>query len=168
MGFKVRKSQDGDRPSKYVKTKVLREYPLIIMHTARTGERPGYNNQGIQDYIVGDFVAFDAGGKKVFEEYGAMWSINRTQKGGHGPMFRALHEHGVYVGRIGLRDLPNGNTMNAWEDTDPDSVKAQLDEALTLFEKNGTEESEPSTMPAQSQEQPPVVQQPAPQLQRPW
>ena len=162
MGLKIRKSNNNGGASSYVKTTVLRDYPLIVLHTARTGDRPGYQNVGLSDYIVGDFIAFDAEGNIVFQEYGAMWTINRAQSGGHGALFNALSERGVYVGRIVKKQTKKGTDINLWEDIDPDAVKAQVDKALALLNEKGTDESDSAPVSQSS----PVQDQPA--LQRPW
>ena len=162
MGLKIRKSNNNEGASSYVKTTVLRDYPLVVVHTARTGEKAGYNNIGKQDYIVGDFIGFDAGGDAVFQEYGAMWSINRREDNTSGAIFRALRETGVYVGHIEKIKTKKGNDANVWSDIDPDSVKAQVDKALALLNEKGTDESDSAPVSQPS----PVQDQPA--LQRPW
>ena len=164
MGLKIRKSNNNEGASSYVKTTVLRDYPLVVVHTARTGEKAGYNNIGKQDYIVGDFIGFDAGGNAVFQEYGAMWSINRREDNTSGAIFRALHETGVYVGHIEKIKTKKGNDVNVWSDIDPDSVKAQVEKALALLEEKATDESGP----AQPSSPQPAPVQDQPVLQRPW
>lgn len=160
MAFTIRKVVD-ESASKFVKVTTLRGYPTLMIHTARTGERPGYKGVGTDDYIVGDFIGFDSKGKVAFQEYGALWSIKRNANGEAGAMFRDLGTPGVVVGHIEVIELKNGNTMNVFRDDSDEFMSTHaksFEEGMALLEKHGTQESAP--VPSQTA--------PAAPAARPW
>ena len=134
MGLKLRQSADQAPVSgKFVNTKALRDYPLVLVRTKRFGTRPGYRNKGTDDYVVGDFIALDKDDKVVLSVADGLWSIKRSQNGGPGVMFRQFDTnspgdvHVITIDLVGVKTKDGSTTdMNIPSDVTPSAKQLKV------------------------------------------
>ena len=126
----IRKSADHGNSGAggYVKTTTLRDYPVVAIRVKRFGERPGYQGQGIDDYVIGDFIALDSSDKVVLSQPDALWGVRR---GDNGPgacfrIFDTTSSNYVLVVRIKQVQSKKGNMVNVADDISDSLTQSQL------------------------------------------
>lgn len=124
MGLNLKQVHDNKSAGGYVKTTTLRDYPLVLVHVLRYGEKQNYQKDGTADYIIGNFVALDNNDKVVLSQAEAMWEMNRFTDKTYGNyrksvIIQSFLENGISPGDDVVGKIIQPKRANIWESITP-------------------------------------------------